>query len=86
MEHFGCLSADMGEGYLRRLIWSILGAWPQIWAKVATGGSKALNVRSKEHLSHTVWLNAGLIPYCLLKQTSATVKHDVFATHLTVPP
>jgi len=37
--HFGRLSADMGESCLGRLIWSILGAWLQIWEKVASGVS-----------------------------------------------
>ena len=39
MEHFGRLATDMGESGLRRLIWSILGAWLHIWAKVASGGA-----------------------------------------------
>ena len=39
MEHFRPLAADMGKSGLRRLIWSILGPWPQIRAKVASEGS-----------------------------------------------
>ena len=36
---FGRLAADMGKRGSRTLIWSILGVWRQIWAKVTPEGS-----------------------------------------------
>ena len=47
---------------------------------------KPYTVEFKANLSHTVWLNAGLIPYRLLKKIRSTVKYDVFAIILTVSP
>ena len=39
LEHFGCLAPDMGKSDSRRLISTILGAWPRIWAKGHPEGS-----------------------------------------------
>jgi len=38
LECFGRLATDIGESDLGRRIWSILVAWPQIWAKVVSAG------------------------------------------------
>ena len=47
---------------------------------------KPYTVEFKAKLFPTVGLNAGRVPYSLLKKMRATVKLDVFATHFGVAP
>ena len=43
-------------------------------------------VEFKAQLSPTVGLNAGQLPYSLLKKIKATVKLDVFAQYVAIAP
>ena len=47
-------------------------------------GPKPYTVEFKALLSYTVGLNAGHVPYSLLKEMRATVKLDVFAQYFAV--
>ena len=47
---------------------------------------KPYTVEFKANLSHTVWLDAGLTPYCMLKKMTVTVKYDVFENYFAVSP
>ena len=50
------------------------------------GWLKPYTIELKAKLSPTVGLNAGQLPYSLLKKMRATVKLDVFAYYFAVPP
>ena len=53
---------------------------------MAPDGPKPYTVEFKVLLSYTVGLNAGHVPYSLLKEMRATVKLYVFAQYFAVPP
>ena len=50
------------------------------------GWLKPCTVEFKAKLSPAVGLNAGRVPYSLLKEMRSTVKLDVFAQYFAVPP
>ena len=54
--------------------------------ELRTRGPKTCTVELRANLLHAVGLNAGHVPYSLLKEMRATVKLDVFAEYFGVPP